>query len=563
MSTLEHKAAATAETSTGSSAAPKPASVEALLERASEWFNPLLVKECRQALKSRQFLATFSLVLAGAWLWSIAGIVMMGPSAYFSPAGPEMFFGYFCVLAFALLVIVPYATFRSLAGECEDRTFELVSITTLRPGQIVAGKLGSAVAQMILYLSAVAPCLAFTYLLRGIDLLAIVFTLGYLVVASFGFSTVALLLATVAREKHWQIVLSIALVVVQLYLLAVGYEAAKQILSGDYLSDMKDNDFWLGHGLCGTFYLSFVALFSIAAAAQLNFPSANRSTALRVAMLVQFLLWTAWVAGITAVETRRYSTSNLGARVIDSAVPYFLIASIYWYVMGSMMVCEQPQMSLRVKRRLPQSFLGRVVFTWFNPGPSTGYLFAIANMSTAAVVALGAAAWFGWQNVAAWQAGSPVYGGPPAVFDDRLTGFVALGLGYAAIFLGLGRLIARRLPARPPGALAALVGPGIQIALLTAAVGLAFTLKAAAGDQSNTWSFVQLSNPFSTLEIAESRFAQYAGSPGADFELAKMLIPAAGLAVFVLNLPGALREVREVRTATPKRLLEDDTAAEP
>ena len=46
---------------------------ESLLMRASDRLNPILVKEARQALRSRQFIFTFFLMLAAGWIWSIAG----------------------------------------------------------------------------------------------------------------------------------------------------------------------------------------------------------------------------------------------------------------------------------------------------------------------------------------------------------------------------------------------------------------------------------------------------------------------------------------------------------
>ena len=57
------------------------------------------------------------------------------------------------------------------------------------------------------------------------------------------------------------------------------------------------------------------------------------------------------------------------------------VAAIYWYVMGTMLTAEHPVMSRRVRRRLPTSVLGRGFFTWFNPGPATGYMFAVASAS--------------------------------------------------------------------------------------------------------------------------------------------------------------------------------------
>jgi hypothetical protein len=128
------------------------------LERAGEWLNPLLVKECRQALKSRQFALTFTLVLILCWICSLFGVAWFGPSVSFGSVGDEIFFLYYIILAFALLIVVPYSAFRSLAAEHEDNTFELVAITSLKPRQIAGGKLGSAFVQILVYLSAAAPC---------------------------------------------------------------------------------------------------------------------------------------------------------------------------------------------------------------------------------------------------------------------------------------------------------------------------------------------------------------------------------------------------------------------
>ena len=44
---------------------------------------------------------------------------------------------------------------------------------------------------------------------------------------------------------------------------------------------------------------------------------------------------------------------------------------------------------------LSQTLLGRVFFTWFNPGPCTGYVFAVANLAAGLPV--------GWGALYAWS----------------------------------------------------------------------------------------------------------------------------------------------------------------
>ena len=118
-----------------------------------DWFNPILVKETRQALKSLQFTITFVLVLVACWVVTIGGVAVIGPSIFYAAAGGTM-----------LTVVLRdpgvsagrsscrIAAFRSLAAEREDNTYDLLSITTLKPRQIISGKLGSSIVQMVVYL---------------------------------------------------------------------------------------------------------------------------------------------------------------------------------------------------------------------------------------------------------------------------------------------------------------------------------------------------------------------------------------------------------------------------
>ena len=86
-----------------------------------------------------------------------------------------------------------------------------MTITTLSSRQIVSGKLGSAVLQMMVYYSALSPCIAFTYLLRGIDIITIMLFLFYTFLASLILSVFGLLVATITHIRHLQVLLSVVL----------------------------------------------------------------------------------------------------------------------------------------------------------------------------------------------------------------------------------------------------------------------------------------------------------------------------------------------------------------
>ena len=283
----------------------------------------------------------------------------------------RMFYGYYLILAFPLFLIVPYSAFRSLIAEREDNTFELVAITTLRPRQIVGGKLGSAVAQMVVYFSVVAPCLAFTYLLRGIDVFTICFILFYTLLASLGFSLCALLLATVAKERHWQVMVSV-LIIVGLFYVFIGACSICHDLLRSTRSPFNDPDFWSWNFCLQMAFWSSFVLFYLAAAAQLTFTAENRSTPLRIAMLGAAMLLATWVGYLVASASNRFDRiSSYGAyvhRVVDSVLVRGR-QHYDWRDAGTFAASETP---------LADFGAGSSVVHVVQSGPGTGYCLPFA-----------------------------------------------------------------------------------------------------------------------------------------------------------------------------------------
>jgi hypothetical protein len=393
--------------------------IENALELGGERLNPILVKEARQALKSKQFVITFTLLLLAGWVWSMLGVALLSPGVYYAPGGRFMLSGYFIILAIPVLVIVPFSAFRSLAAEREDGTFELLSITALSSRQIVTGKLGSAVLQMLVYYSALAPCIAFTYLLRGIDIVTIVFLLFWTLVASVLLASVGLVVATVTRARHWQVLLSVLLLLVALCIVTLIWTTSfVSVITDTQATAFDDADFWLAMACIMTFCISHAIMFILIAAAQISFASDNRSTRLRVMLLIQQTLWLGWMM-------------FFWIRFEEEAFLYVLVsvAAIYWALAGACLMGEAAILSPRVKRSLPQSFLGRMCFTWFNPGSGTGYTFTVANLLTLLIVTVAAGLTAEMEGFAAARGN----------LDWLL--FATLAVAYVVLYLGVGRLL--------------------------------------------------------------------------------------------------------------------------
>lgn len=497
--------------------------VDRWLTRASERLNPILIKEARQSLKSRQFVMTFGLLLLAVWGWTALSVTMLQTQGLGSRATHGVFAGYFIVLEVPLLVIVPFSAFRSLASEREDGTFELVSITTLGARQIVMGKLASSLLQVMVYFSVIAPCIAFTYMLRGIDLPTIFITLAYTLLFSIGLVSVGLLFASSVRSIHWQILASVLMLGV-LALAAFLWPSFvfQELLDRGLRYDARD--FWWVNACIVSMTLVFCWLFLAAATAELSFASDNRSTKLRVIMLVVQAVFTGWM---------------LFFFQRDPEAPMLIIMSFFatgfWAVMGGLMTGERPELSPRVRRGLPKSFLGRMAFTWFNPGSATGYAFAVTN----AVAVLLAVVFF-------WTTTSNLR---QARFNYLEA--AALAVSYMAIYLGIGRMVLMAL--RKVADFSVVVALMIQSLIVVLGVLLPVLLHSIAywNQPGFRYTWLQIPNWGLTIATAVDR-------PGGVTPGVPLAVHATAVAVFVLNLILAAKEVHQLRETTPERVLEDE-----
>ena len=513
-------------------------------QRMQEWLvrlidraNPILVKETRQALKSRQFILTFLITLLACWIASFAVVAIVGVDVFYVASGEQMLFVYCTILAFPLMLIVPFSAFRSISSEQEDNTFDLLSITSLTSRQIVIGKLGSAVVQILVYLSAVSPCIAFSFLLRGVEVLTVTILLGTYVLISLGLSMLALLAGTFARVRYTQALVSVFLVIGLATVFLTTFTATEEFIRDGYIM-FREKGFWLGCAAALTFYVTTFLLVHAAASAQVAFRSENRSSPLRRLMVLQQGCFLGWMAVVPL------TTRNADVLVV-TATAVVIQACIYWYAMGTILTSEWPHLSRRVQRSLPQSTAGRVFLTWFNPGPGTGFVFVIANLTTVALIALAVVTWKG------------AIGRAP-ITSEQATYCIVLGWSYVVIFLGVGRLLIALLRRLIFVSMAA--GFLLHIILLLMASGIPqiIVLMSSSFNVRNEFSLLQITNPVWTL------FALLdAGVIYVEGQVLILVLPAAALIVLLLNFRSVATEVRHQRRSLPVRVAEDEAELHP
>lgn len=250
--------------------------LDAWCERWGEWFNPVLVKETRQAIHSRGYFIAFLAMLLLCWLFSAIQIRSVGKMLIYAEYGQEFFAGYIIVLLGALCLVVPVSTFQSVVSEFDGQTFELLAITTLTPQRIVIGKLKSAIVQMGAFYSAAAPFLCFTYLLEGISVPGILLALIVSFLAGLSANMGAMTLAALAKQTAGQIPCLLGTLLFGGITMAIGFGSAIGAVN-----EVGFGAFCAGFGCFGYAFLFFSLLTIGVSVAQFTptMPRADHSTA--------------------------------------------------------------------------------------------------------------------------------------------------------------------------------------------------------------------------------------------------------------------------------------------
>lgn len=504
------------------------ARLDQFAEHSSDILNPILVKEARQALKSRQFSITFSLLLAAAWGWTLYAIRAGDPGIYYVPSGKSFLFGYYFVLAIPMLVVVPIAAHRSLASEVDDGTLDLLTVTNLSPLQIIFGKLASASLQMMLYFVVLLPCVAFAYVLRGVDVLSIAAIIGVTISVGFVLTLVGLFLASLPRGRTGQLtMLIIMIVLVGIAIPSMISIAQQMIFTNVFAEGIKS--FAIFSLMAILLTISFGLLLLRTAAAELSPPSENRSTPIRWALL-------GFQTTVLGCLTFTFMTSGRNDPILILAI---FAGTIFWVVIGALMVGEGTALTPRVRRDLPGSFLARSMLTWWTPGPATGLVFSVTALITFCVYLLMV------RVLAAPITANTTF--VPTI--DPLPYFFTL-IGYAMLALTLTRLAMKLVR------LHSNTHPSVSLAVLVIVIGSLALIPYAIGLLLNdyrtfSWNYGQLTNSFWTLATLES---------GSLPELAPYLVFAIGGISWLIALATTGQRALPLRVATPARVQEEIAA---
>jgi ABC-type transport system involved in multi-copper enzyme maturation permease subunit len=180
--------------------------------------NPVVTKELRGRMRGAKtywllfgYVLLLSLILffsyLGWWAQHSTDMENGGSSAGFT-VGRTFFKILFYSQAVMMALITPALTAGAISVEREQRTFELLRGSILRPGAIVWGKLASSVSFVVLLLTSSLPLLSLCFLLGGVSPGEVFFAYLLLIGDAFLFGAIGLCWSAYAANTATATVLS-------------------------------------------------------------------------------------------------------------------------------------------------------------------------------------------------------------------------------------------------------------------------------------------------------------------------------------------------------------------
>jgi len=455
----------------------------------SDWLSPMLVKELRQGMRSKVFMAAFYLTQLLMILCVVFNLTAASNSEIQAPMLGFLNGLFWFMISVPLLFVMPIRGFAALHGEIKAGTLELVFLTRLSAWRIAAGKWTAIVVQTLLLVCAILPYVLLRYFLGGVDIIEDLQSLFFLMLAS-----AALTAATIAmspyESKLLRALFIIGLIFAFQFLIGLIFAwVAGSAMGGGSRSSIAPWQVYAGLVL---FTPAFFFLALEIAASRIAPPAENHAIRKRFIGLYLLLIAPLFVlAGADDKVVFPVSFFFLAVVIIDAlSEPVVMVRSLY--------------------RPFQQGLKGRLLTLFFTPG---------------------------WVSAAWYVLLATVVGGGLLVWQKHFADANQM-LGYIAY---LGALIF-------PAALIRLFAPttrhflGFYIALhfLLVAVTILVGMMAGIAEDSLTLVLCPIPNSVFLLNL----IGQVKSDQMTEFTLATSLVTAASLAILLARTITPLRDIR-------------------
>ena len=401
-----------------------------------EWeLNPIVIKELRQGVRSWTVTGMLLLFLVVLFIASLGFLVTQSFDISSNmQLGGTMFSAFVVILAGASIFFIPLFIGVRVAQERLDNNHDLLYVTTLSPARIIFGKFLCGAYIALLFFSACMPFMAFTNLLRGVDLPTVFFILFFLFFVVCAANMFAIFLACLPMSRPFKFLFILYGIFQSCAVIAMLVQSTYGLMRLGVGAMMLDRDFWIsvlsfvgvGTAITGLFFVMSVALISP--------PSANRALLVRIYMTVIWLLggllsfgWVVQTGDGNRMEAWVYPTIVM--------MMFALLVTI----------SNSDQMSLRVRRTIPQSRLKRALAFLFFNGAAGGLVWIAGIFAATFFLTL--------EIMVAFS------GARPAIDHDWevLATTIAYAFDYALLALFIHRTFLSKRPAKLTGLIAVLL----------------------------------------------------------------------------------------------------------
>jgi hypothetical protein len=358
------------------------------LEHASDWLSPIVVKEVRQVVRGREFTYSF-----GASLVAGLAVAFIGTADALSgsvTSGGWTFFSLMMCLSFLGLAVVPLGAYGALRTERLEQTLDLITLTALSPRRVVTGKLLAQGVKLATLFAAMAPFIAMSFLLGGVDFVTILVALALLFMWSLWASAACLCLSTLFKSRAMSGLVLGGAGLVLFVLFGAGRVLFFIATRGAYMGpsvtfgSAAGSPPWWGLAIMASMWAASIVNLVLLAENRLSLATEDRVTPLRVGFFVQFVLVAAWTLSFIR------QPSLVRAQTADVLN---VVGAVHLAVVAMFTVTEDLVVPRRARLRMKR----RRMLAMFRPGGGRGALYVLVQM-----VLLLTASWLldpDWKNV--------------------------------------------------------------------------------------------------------------------------------------------------------------------
>ncbi len=328
------------------------ASIKSHFTNWREWeLNPIVIKELRQGVRSWAVTGMLLLFLVVLFITSLGFLVTQSFDVNAGIGlGGTLVSSFVVILAGASIFFIPLYIGVKVAMERQENNPDLLYVSTLSPARIIFGKFLCGAYITVLFFSACMPFMAFTNLLRGVDLPTIFFILGFLFLVVCAANMIAIFLACLPMSRPFKFLFVIYGIFQAFGVIASLVGISFTMMRSGVGTMMVNRDFWIGVVTSVGVGVGITGLFFMLAVALISPPSANRALPVRIYLtalwLLGGLLCFSWVVRSGSVEPMNM----------------WLFLSFGMSILALLVVISNADhLSLRVLRTVPPSGLKRIL----------------------------------------------------------------------------------------------------------------------------------------------------------------------------------------------------------